>query len=68
MYAISECVTCAIVTFTLSALLFGLCVVFLAIEQSIENRWGTPRIFQKAGTLLGARLAPVVARHERLEQ
>jgi len=68
MYTISECVACAVVTFTLSAFLFALCVVLLAIEQSIESRWGTPRIFQKAGTLLGARLAPVVARHERLER
>ena len=68
MYAVSECVTCVAVTFTLGAFLFALCVGLLAIEQSIENRWGAPRIFQKAGTFLGARLAPVVARHERLER
>jgi len=68
MYAISEYVTFVVVTFTLSAFLFAFCVLLLAIEQSIDKRWGMPRIFQKAGTLLGARLAPVVARHERLER
>jgi len=65
MYAISECVTCVIVTFTLSAFLFAFCVLLLAIEQSIENRWGMPRIFQKAAALFWARPAAVVVRRER---
>ena len=65
MYAISEYVTCVVVTFTLSAFLFAFCVLLLAVEQSIDKRWGMPRIFQKAGALSWTRPATVVARHER---
>ena len=65
MYAISEYVTCVAVTFTLSAFLFALCVLLLAIERSIDKRWGMERIFQKAGALSWTRPATVVARHER---
>jgi hypothetical protein len=68
MYTISECVACAVVTFTLSAFLFTFCVVLLTIKQQIESRWGTSGVFRRVGMLFGARLAPVVARHERLER
>jgi len=66
MYAISECVTCVVVTFTLGAFLFAFYGLLLAIKHSIDNRWGMPRIFQKAGALFWTRPATVVARHERL--
>jgi hypothetical protein len=34
MYTISECVACMVLTFTLSTLLFGLCIVLLTISRS----------------------------------
>jgi ABC-type Fe3+ transport system permease subunit len=68
MYVISECVTCAVVTFTLSAFLFTFCVVLLTIKQQIESRRGTSRVIQRVGMLFRARPATVVARHERFGQ
>jgi hypothetical protein len=66
MYVISECVTCAVVTFTLSAFLFTFYVVLLTIKQQIESRRGTSRVFRKVGMLFGARPAAVVVRHKTL--
>jgi len=66
MYVISECLTCVVVTFTLSAFLFAFGVILLTIKQQIESRRSTSRVFQKVGTLLGARPAAVVVRHETL--
>ena len=68
MYVISECVTCAVVTFTLSAFLFMFCVVLLAIKQGIESRGGTSHAFQKVVTLFGARPAAVLARHKPFDR
>jgi hypothetical protein len=64
MYVISECITCAVVTFTLSAFLFTFCVVLLTIKQQIESRRGTSRVFRKVGMLFVARPAAVVVRHK----
>jgi len=64
MYVISECVTCVVLAFTLSAFLFAFCVVLLTIKQGIESRSGTSRAIEKAGVLLGIRPAAVVARHK----
>lgn len=62
MYVIAECLTCVVVTFTLSAFLFAFCVLFLTIKQGIESRRDTSRAFQKVGTLFGLRPAAVVVR------
>jgi hypothetical protein len=60
MYVISECVTCVVVTFTLSAFLFAFCVVFLTIKQATESRRVTSRAFQEDGThFLSPRIGPV---------
>jgi len=68
MYVISECVTCVVLTFTLSAFLFAICVVLLTIKQGIESRRGASRAFQKVDTLFLARPAAVVARHKTFGQ
>ena len=64
MYVISECVTCVVVSFTLSGFLFAFCVVLLTIKQGIERRRNTSRVLEKASTFLGVRPAAVVARHK----
>jgi hypothetical protein len=38
MYALSECVTCIVMTFAVSAILFGFAMLFLAIKDRLENR------------------------------
>jgi hypothetical protein len=68
MYVVSECLTCVVVAFTLSAFLFAFCVVLLTIKQQIESRRGTSRVFQRVGMLLGARPAAVVARHKTFDR
>jgi hypothetical protein len=65
MYAISECVTCIVMTFALSAILFGFTILFLAIKDGLENRRGTSRAFQEAATRFWAQPVAVMARHER---
>ena len=65
MYAISECVTCVVLTLTSSAFLFAFCVVVLTIKDGLENRRGTSPAFQKFGRLTWARPVAVVARPKR---
>ena len=65
MYALSECVTCIVMTFAVSAILFGLAILFLAIKDGLENRRGTSRAFQEAETPFWAQPVAVVAQHER---
>jgi len=65
MYAISECVTCVVMTFVVSAILFGFAVLFVTIKDGLENRRGTSRAFQEAEIPFGAQPAAVVARHKR---
>jgi hypothetical protein len=65
MYAISECVACIVMTFALSAILFGFTILFLAIKDALENRRGTSRAFQEAETRFWAQPVTVTARHER---
>jgi hypothetical protein len=62
MCVISECVACVVVAITVSAFLTTLSVLFLTIKDKIENRTGTSRAFQEAGTLLRPRLATVTVR------
>jgi len=64
MYAISECAACVVVTFTLSALLFALCIVLLTIKDGLSHQEHAPRAFPKAAALFGVRPAAVVARHK----
>jgi len=64
MYVVAECLTCAVLTSTLSAFLFAFCVLFLTIKQGIGSRRYTSRELQKVGNLFGPRLAMVVARHK----
>ena len=64
MYITSEYVACVALAFALSAFLFAFCLVFVAIKDGLENRRGTSCAFQPSGTLFGARLATVMARHK----
>ena len=68
MFVVSECVTCVVVAFTLSTFLFAFCVVLLAIEQQVETRKATSRVFQRVGMLFGARPAAVLARHKTFDR
>ena len=65
MNAISECVACAVVIFTLGAFVFAFCVALLAIEQQIANRRGTSSVFQRFDTLFGAQPATVPVQDKR---
>ena len=65
MYTISECVACAVVTFTLSAFVFAFCVALLAIEQQIANRRASPSVFQRFDMLFGAQPATVLVHDKR---
>jgi hypothetical protein len=65
MYAISECVTCIVMTFAVSAILFGFAILSLAIKDGLENRRGTSRAFQEADTPFWAQPVAVVAQHKR---
>jgi hypothetical protein len=64
MYIISECLTCVVVTFTLSAFLFAFCVVLLTIKQEIESRGGMSRLVPKGGMHLFPRPAAVLVREK----
>jgi hypothetical protein len=64
MYVISECLTCVVVAFTLSAFLFTFCVVLLTIKQEIENRGGMVRLIPKGGMHLFSRPAAVLVREK----
>jgi hypothetical protein len=66
MYVISECITCVVLTITLSTFLFAFCVVLLTIKDRLESRRGTSRAFRKVGMLLGARPATVLVRDKTL--
>jgi len=65
MYAISECVTCIVMTFTLSAILFGFAILFLAIQDGLQNRRDTSRAFQDTKAPFWAQPVAVVAQHKR---
>jgi len=59
MYFLSECVTCVVVSFTLSALLFTFSAMFLLVKDGLGSRTG---MFSRNGKLAEAR-AVAVARH-----
>jgi len=65
MYAISECVTCVVMTFAVSAILFGLAILFLTLKDRLQNRRGTSRAFQDANAPFWAQPVAVVAQHKR---
>jgi len=64
MYIISECLTCVVVTCTLSAFLFAFCVVLLTIKQEIESRGGMSRLIPKGGMHLFSRPVAVLVREK----
>jgi hypothetical protein len=63
MYTISEYGACVVLMLTLGTLLFGFCVVLLAIKWGIESLWGTSRAIQQDGTHFFSRPAVRDARH-----
>jgi hypothetical protein len=65
MYAISECVTCIVMTFAVSAILFGFTILFLALKERLENRRGTSQAFQAAEAPFWHQPVAVPAEHKR---
>jgi hypothetical protein len=64
MYTISECVACVGLIFTLSTLLFGLCIVLLTIRWGIESLGRTSGEIQQDGSHFFSRSAVRDARHK----
>jgi hypothetical protein len=62
MYVIAEYATLILAVFTLSAFLFSICLLVLSIKDGLASRIGTSRRPWNAGTLFGARPAPVMVR------
>ena len=65
MYAIFECVTCVVMTFAVSSILFGFAILFLALKDCLENRRGTSRAFHAAEAPFWPQPVAVVAEHKR---
>ena len=68
MYVISECVTCIVMTFAVSAILFGFTILFLTLKDQLQNRRGTSRAFHEADTPFWAQPVAVVAQHKRSDR
>jgi hypothetical protein len=65
MYAVSECVTCIVMAFAVSAILFGFAILFLAIKDGVQIRRGTSRAVQEVNIPFGVQPVAVVAQRKR---
>ena len=61
MYFLSECVACIVVAISASSFLLTIFVLLLTIKDGLEHRLATSRALQKAGMLLGAQPAAMLA-------
>jgi hypothetical protein len=68
MYTIRECAACVVIVFTLSTILFGLCVVLLTVEWRIESRWRALRQTQPDSSRFFSRSAVRDARQAVVSQ
>ena len=68
MYTIRECVACVVLVFTISTLLFGLCVLLLTIDWKIESLVRTLGQIQPDGSYFFSRSAVREARRAVLGQ